>query len=138
MNREATETQFQPAAAHMVEHHDFFSDPQRMVHRRDIEQGTEAQSLASLRHRRKEHAGRGRHAERGRVMFGDMIGAKAGPIVLLDELEPRLEQVGQRSAVVVDMIENAELQGHGAFSPEMFFYRSILTPARADFLGRRS
>jgi hypothetical protein len=53
-------------------------------------------------------------------MFCDVIGTKARAIVLFDELEPRLEQVGQRRAVVVDMIENAELQSHGVLPPDMF------------------
>src|SRR5580658_1152593 len=94
----------------MVEHHHFFSDPQRMVHRRDVKQRPEAQPFAALRYRGEEHAGRRCHAQRRRMMFGDVIGAKTGAIVLFDELESRREQIRERYAVVVEMIEDAELQ----------------------------
>ena len=117
----ASQAQFELAAAHMVEHHDFLGDAQRVVHRGHIEQGAEAQPPAPLRHCGKKHAWRGRHAERRRMMLGDMVGTKAGAIVLFDELESRLEQVGQRRAVVVDMIEDAELQSHGLLPPRYRF-----------------
>ena len=54
------------------------------------------------------------------MVFGDVIGAKARSVVLLDQLEPGLEQIGERNAVVVEMVENAELQSHGAASPMIF------------------
>jgi hypothetical protein len=61
-------------------------------------------------------------------MFGDVIGAKAGAIVLFDELEPRLEQIPERNAVIVEMIENTELERHGLSSLSLFIngeaYRS--------------
>ena len=43
-------------------------------------------------------------------MLGDVIGAKAGAVVLLDEFQTSLKQIRERYAVVVKMIENAELQ----------------------------
>ena len=65
------------------------------------------------------------------MMLGDMIGTKAGAIVLLDELESRLEQVGERRAVVVDVIENAELQSHGVLPPDTVFVVTVLPSAAA-------
>jgi hypothetical protein len=112
----------------MVEHHHFFGDAERVVHRGDVEQRAEAQPLGPLRHRGEEHAGRGRHAERRRMMFGDMIGAKAGAIVLFDELEPRLEQIPERNAVVVEMIENAELERHGLSSLSFLSMEKLTGP----------
>src|SRR5262249_31248513 len=106
----------------MVEHHYFFGDAERMVHRCDIEQWAETQAPAPLRHRCQKHARRGCHAERRRMVLGDVVGTKARAIVLFDELESRLEQVGQRHAVGVDMIENAELQTHGVFPPNIFLW----------------
>ncbi len=88
-----------------------------MIHRRNVEQWAETQPLGPLRYRGKKDAGRRRHAERRRMMFRDMIGAKARAIVLFDELEPGLEKIGKRNVVVVEMIENAELQSHSAYSP---------------------
>ena len=71
-------------------------DPQRMIHRRNVEQWAETQPLGPLRYRGKKDAGRRRHAERRRMMFRDIIGAKARAIVLFDELEPGLEKIGKR------------------------------------------
>ena len=68
-------------------------------------------------------------------MLGDMVGTKAGAIVLFDELEPRLEQVGERRAVVVDVIENAELQSHGVLPPRYRFCCHSLTLGGGDFLA---
>jgi hypothetical protein len=57
----------------------------------------------------------------GVEMLGNMIGAKAHPIVLFDELEPGLEQIRERNPVVVKVVENAELQSHSAYSLSLFF-----------------
>ena len=54
-------------------------------------------------------------------MLGNMVGAKAHPIVLFDELKPGLEQIRERNSVVVKVVENAELQSHGAYSLSLFF-----------------
>ena len=51
-------------------------------------------------------------------MFCDVIGAKARLVVLFNKLQPCLEQVRKRNAVVIQMIENAELQSQH-FLPEL-------------------
>jgi len=44
-----------------------------------------------------------------------MIGAKAAPIILLDQPQSRLKQISERNPVIVEMIEYAEFQWHGRF-----------------------
>jgi hypothetical protein len=73
----AAQPEFETAAAHVVEHHHFLGHPQRMVHRRDVEERPEAQPRRALCHRGQKDAGGGRHAERRRVMLGDVVGAEA-------------------------------------------------------------
>lgn len=48
-------------------------------------------------------------------MLGDVIGAESRPVILLGELEPRLEQIGERNAVIVEMIENTKFEWHERF-----------------------
>jgi hypothetical protein len=43
----------------------------------------------------------------------------------------RLEQVGERRAVVVDVIENAELQSHDVLPPDTVFVVTVLPSAAA-------
>jgi hypothetical protein len=40
---------------------------------------------------------------------------------LFDKLKPGLEQIRERNPVVVKVVENAELQSHGAYSLSLFF-----------------
>ncbi len=47
-------------------------------------------------------------------MLGDVIGAESDAIVLFDQLEPAFKEIGQRYTIVVEMVEHAELQRHGA------------------------
>jgi hypothetical protein len=73
------------------------------------------------------------------MMLGDMVGTKAGAIVLFDELKSRLEQVGERRAVVVDVIENAELQSHDVLPPIPFLLsQSYPRGRRFPSIGRSS
>jgi len=78
------------AAAHLVEHADFLENAQRMAQGQDVDQRPEAQPLGALGNRRQQHAGHTGHAERRRVMLGDMIGVEAAAVVDLGKLEPAL------------------------------------------------
>ena len=44
------------------------------------------------------------------MVFGYVIGAETGAVVLLGQLQPRLEQFGERYCVIVEMIEHSEFQ----------------------------
>src|SRR6185437_10621691 len=66
----------------------------------------------SLRDRRSATG----HAERRRMMLGAVIAVDAGTLVGFDQLEPVLVERVQRSVVAVDVVENAELQGHSCNS----------------------
>jgi len=64
------------------------------------------------------------------MMLGDMVGTKAGAIVLFDELESRLEQVGERRAVIVDVIEMPNCKAT-ACSPDTVFVVTVLPSGAA-------
>src|SRR6266851_5098039 len=61
------------------------------------------------RREREEHRRRGRHPERRRVVLGDVQGVEAEPVVGFRELEPVLEELRERLAARIHVIENAEL-----------------------------
>src|SRR5437764_6847259 len=57
----------------------------------------------------RKNARRWRHAERRRVMLGDVIGVETGAIVGLGDLEAILVIVRERTAVAIEMIKDTEL-----------------------------
>jgi hypothetical protein len=101
-----------------------------VIHRRHIQQWTEAEPFGALRDRGKKDAWRRREAKWRRVVLGDVIRAKTAAVVLLDQLEPALEQVGKGRAVVIKMIEDAELERHDPVLPNFIFYRDNLPHRR--------
>src|SRR5215475_9662296 len=103
------EADLQPSAAHLIEHTDFFDQPNRMVKRQRIDQWAETKSLCALRHGSQEYAGRRCHAERRRVMLGNMIGIEAYLIISLDKLEACLVIILQRQIAPVQMVKYAKL-----------------------------
>src|SRR6195256_810555 len=56
----------------------------------------------------QEYARRRRHAERRRVMLGEMVGVESRAIVGFRNLEAILVIIRERAAVTVEMIENPE------------------------------
>ncbi len=105
----AAEADIDPPAAQMIEHADFLDQPQRMMQRQRVDQRAEPKLPRALGDRGKEHAGGGRHAERRRMMLGEVIGVEPGLVVGFDELEAILVIVAQRQIVAVEVIENAEV-----------------------------
>ena len=104
----APEADFEAPAAQLVEHADFLDQPQRVMERHRPDQWTEAKPRRALRHRGEEHARRGRHAERRRVVLGEMISVEPGAIVGLRNFETILVIVRKRAAVAVEVIEDTE------------------------------
>ena len=76
-HRAAAKADLQPTSAQLVEHADFLDQPQRMVQRHRPDQRPEPQLAGALRDRAQEHARRRRHAERRRVMLGQMVGVES-------------------------------------------------------------
>jgi hypothetical protein len=111
-HRAAAEADLHASAAQMIEHADFFQHAQRMMQRQRIDERAEAQPFGALRDRREENAGRRRHAERREVMLGDVIRIEAAAIERLDHLEPVFVVIPQREVVAVEVIEDAEFEGH--------------------------
>jgi hypothetical protein len=53
----ASDAELEPPAAHLVEHADFLDQTQRMIERQQVDQGTQAQRLGTLRRRSQEQPG---------------------------------------------------------------------------------
>ena len=104
----AAETELQPAAAHLIEHADFLNQPQRMIERHREHHRAEAQPPGALRQRGKKHVRRWRHAERRRMVLGEVIGVEAGSIVGLGDLQAVFIKIRQRWAGAVEVIENSK------------------------------
>src|SRR6266850_2632496 len=92
----------------MIERADLLGEPQGVVERQRIHERPEAQSPRSLRGEREEDRGRGRHAERRRVVLGDVQGVETEPVIRLGELEAVLDLLGERTPARVDVVEDAE------------------------------
>jgi len=80
-----------------------------VVERQRIHEGPEAETFGALRGEREEDRRRGRHPERSRVVLGDVQSVQAEPVVGFGELEPLLEELRERLAARIHVIENAEL-----------------------------
>src|ERR1700728_3813078 len=79
-----------------------------MAEAEDVDQRTEAQALGALGDRRQKHAGRRRHAERRRMVFGDMVGVKAAAVIDFGELQPAFIEFGKARGAAVDVIEDSK------------------------------
>src|ERR1700749_1077137 len=112
----APESDFQAPAAHLVEHADFLENAQRMAYAKRVDQRAKAQAFGTLGYSGQHDAGRRRHAERRRVMLGDMVGVKSAAIVDFGELEPALIEIGKARIAAIDMIEDPEFHGLIPFS----------------------
>ena len=102
------DAELEASLAELVEHADLLHHAQRMVERKRIDQGTEAQFVCALRDGGEKHAGRSGEAERRRMMLGGMIGVKAATIVGLDDFQPLRVEGLERKIVPIEVVENAE------------------------------
>jgi hypothetical protein len=82
------DSDFEPAAAQVVEHADFRGETDRIVKRKQVDERSEAQAARSLAERGQKYPRRGRHAEGSRVMFGEMVGVEPGGIRRLQHPKP--------------------------------------------------
>jgi len=98
-------------AAQLVEHADFFDQPQRMIERQQINQRAEAQLFGALRQRGEENSRRSRAADRRAVMLGEMIGVEARAVVSLGKPQAAGKQLAMRNARIVHVVEDAEFHG---------------------------
>ena len=104
----AADAELEPPAAQLIEHADFFDQPQRMIERQQIHQRAEAQLLGALRQRGKENSRRSRAADRRAVMLGEVIAVKARAVISLGKPQPAGKQLGMRDAGIVHVVENTE------------------------------
>src|SRR5262249_31433413 len=105
----AAKPDLQPAAADLVEHADFLDQPQRVIERERVDQRPEPQAPGALRHGCQINARGGRHAERGEVMLGDVIGVKPGALEGFDHAKARLVELIERNIATIEMIEHADV-----------------------------
>src|SRR5262249_9908937 len=113
--RAASEADVETPAAQLVEHADFFDQPQWVVERHRPHQRPEPKTRGALRHGGKKHARRGRHAERRRAVLGEVGGIETGPIGGLGDFEAILVAVREGTAVAVEVIEDTEFHLLSAF-----------------------
>ena len=106
----APDAEFEPPAAHPVEHADLLDQTQRRIERQAIDRRPEAQAPRALGDRGEEHARRRRHAERRAVMLSEVVGVEAGAVVQLDQPQPVLVKILRRAGAPVQMVENADAQ----------------------------
>jgi hypothetical protein len=105
----AADAELEPAAAELVEHADLFEEAQRVMQRQRVDQRPEAQAPRALRHCGEKDAGSRRHAERRRMMLGQVIAADAEPVIGLDQRQPVLVKLAERLGPAVEMVEDADL-----------------------------
>src|SRR5262249_32673858 len=79
-----------------------------MVERHRPHQRPEPQALRALSDGGKKNARRRRHAERRRMMLGEVIGIEGGAIIGLCDFEAVLVIVCERPRITVEVIEDAE------------------------------
>ena len=117
--RAAPESEFQPAAAHLVEHADFFDQPQRLVQRQHVHHRAKPQPRCALCDSRQHDARRRRKPERRRVVLGEMISVEAARIVGLDDAKSVGIELAERESAAIKMVEDAEFDPHLACLPDI-------------------
>ena len=109
----AADSELEAPAAHLVEHRNFFDEPQRRVEGQEVDERPEPDPARALRHRGQEDSGRRRHAESCGVMLGHVVGPEPRGLDGLDELQPMLVQRADRLVRPIDVIEDSESRrGH--------------------------
>src|SRR5260370_19150799 len=108
-----------------------------MIEVHGVDQRAEAQRLGALRHRGEKDAGRGRHAERRRVMLGQVIGVKARLLVELDQPQPLVELPAEIGPAAVHVVEDAELHPFPPFGRMLQFPHEEVSMPRLRLLLRR-
>ena len=105
----APDAELEPAPPEMVEHADLFHQPDRVVERQDVDQRPEQHRPRPLGDGGEEYAGRGRHAQRRRVVLRHVVAVDSRRLVTLHHPEAVLVEVGERDfAAAVEMVEDAE------------------------------
>ena len=102
------DAQIEPSAGKLVQHAEFFDEPQGIVERQQVDERSEPDSLRALTSSGEEECRRWRHAKRCRVMLGQMIAEEPGCIRRLQELQPVLVELVQGRGATVDPIEQSK------------------------------
>src|SRR6202041_1556266 len=84
----ATDSEFETAAAQMIENADLLEQTRRMIDRQQVNQRTKPQSPGPLRQSRHPDAGRRGHAQRGAVVLAHVEAVETQAIVEFGERKP--------------------------------------------------
>jgi hypothetical protein len=95
--------------AELVEHADFFGEPQRMMSRQNIDKRRQAEPFCALGCGRQEDTGRWRQIQRRRMMLAHVVGPKSGLIVEFDQFQTVFVLFAERIGPTIVLIEYAEL-----------------------------
>src|SRR5262249_41389903 len=104
----ASHPELEPPPTHLLEQADSLDRARRMIERKEMEGGAEAQGLGARRYGREKQPGRGGAAERRRVVLGDVVAIDAAAVIGFDQLEPIGVERAKRRASIVHVIEHAE------------------------------
>jgi len=99
----------------VVEHADFFVNPQRVVQRQHVDEWAEPQGPRALDRGGEKDTGAGGQPERRRVVLRQMIAGKTAAFDGFNKPQPFFEERAQRCAVAVEMIENRKFKHGRAF-----------------------
>ena len=108
----------------LIEHADFFDQPDRMIERQQIDHRSEPQGFGALRDRRQIDAGRRGHAERRRMVLRDVVAVDAGAFIGLRQAQAIFVKFCERNARVIHVVEHAEFHRFLPKSTAGLFRRS--------------
>src|SRR5206468_1829972 len=114
----ATDPQLQPPAREVVQHADFFDEPQGVIERQQVDKWSQTDTPGALRCRGEEQRRRGRHAEGRSVVLRQVVTEEAGGVRRLQELQPLLIKLMQGRLAPINPIEQSKGHlRHGVFPP---------------------
>ena len=105
----APHPEVEAAPREVIEHAHLLDQPERVVERQAVDAGPEADAPGALGGRGEEDAGHGRQAERRGVVLGQVVRVEARRVVLLEQAQPALVELGDRHVPPVEMVEDPEV-----------------------------
>ena len=109
-DRAAAHAELQPPVRQLIDHAHVFDDPDRVVHRQQLDHRPEPDLPGHLRRGADEHLLARRHAQVAAVVLRQVVAGEAGLISHLDQRQPIFEQLtGRRSRDLLEVVKDSEL-----------------------------
>jgi hypothetical protein len=112
-------------ARQMIEHAHFLDEPQRVVERQAVHARPQADPSRPLGRRGEEDAGHRGEAERRGMVLGQVVRVEARRVVLLEQAQPMLVEIGHRHVPPIEVIEDAQVHvpSRGPPPAQRFWWR---------------